>query len=174
MNLVISRSTPIDKTFTCMSFYTLYKRSIAFDARKLKVSKANGMKTMLILGNTFSHVCHFTWTGFESCLFPSKTSSAQSHQWKNPSQVYTCMFPSYPLVHQNICWSKCRFPFPWVSQEIHIRLFLHKYPRHAKIYQIIHFKQSHVDIWILEAPYHEWRVSQMYPSTLCGKQSKSH
>lgn len=53
MNLIISRSIPIDKTFICMSFYTLYKRSIAFDARKLKVSKANGMKTCWFLETHF-------------------------------------------------------------------------------------------------------------------------
>lgn len=82
---------------------------------------------MLILGTRFLILCHFIWSNFEICVSHNKMSSPQSHQWGNLSQVYKCMFFSYPPVHKTICWSKCQFSFLLISQEIHKWHFLHRY-----------------------------------------------
>lgn len=57
----------------------------------------------------------------------SNTFSPQFYKRENLSQVHTCMFFFDPLVHQCICWPKCRPFILWTSQEIYKSLFYRYY-----------------------------------------------
>lgn len=84
-----------------MRFCTLYKRSSIYIIRKLKVSKIN-IKTRWLSEHVFSSFTYLKQLWELYILSHSKTFSPQSHQWGNSNQVYICMFPSYPSVHQNV------------------------------------------------------------------------
>jgi hypothetical protein len=52
-----------------------------------------------------------------------------------------------PTLHQNICWPQSIYPRLWASQEVHKRIFLHRY---SYLPKNIKKKHSHVCIWSLE------------------------
>jgi len=63
--------------------------------------------SMLIVRLCFLMFDHFAWHNFKGCISHLWKPRSPISQWWNPSQIYTCIFSSYPSVHHNICWPKC-------------------------------------------------------------------
>jgi len=118
-----------DIILLCIILWTLCRRSTTFDARKPKVSKANGIKACWLSEHDFSCLTTLLDSAFRAACPTVKAPTPKLTSGETPSQVHTCMFSSNPFVHHNICRPKCRSSILWVSQKVHRRLLLHRYSR---------------------------------------------
>jgi len=86
-----------DMALLCMTFWTLCSKSTISCARKLKVSKANGIKTCWLSKHTFSCLTTLLDATFRAACPSVKDPTPNPRSGETPvKSTHTCFSPTHP------------------------------------------------------------------------------